>query len=258
MKKIFLLTLLIFINAIMFAQPVAKDKSSFFELRTYHFADAAQQQVTEDFLQHRYMPFLHRFGINQVGVFKPVGDDTAINKTLYLLIPYTSLVQFGEIKNKKPEQSIESGKAYINAPHDKPAFTRIQSVLLKAFAYMPSLAKPMLTAPREERVYELRSYESTSESIFQNKVHMFNEGGEIALFKRLGFNAVFYSETLIGPRMPNLVYMVTFNNMKERDEHWKNFGADVEWKTLSAKPEYQNNVSKIDNYFLRPTSYSDY
>ena len=77
------------------------------------------------------------------------------------------------------------------------------------------------------------------------------------LFKRLGFNAVFYSEAVIGPRLPNLVYMVTFNNMKEREEHWKAFGADAEWKRLSALPQYQNNVSKIDNYFLRPTSYSD-
>ncbi len=258
MKKIFLFTFLIFIQAIIIAQPAAKEKSSFFELSIYHFADAAQQQVTEDFLQHRYIPFLHQSGINSIGVFKPVGDDTATVKKIYVLVPYTSLLKFEEIKKQKPQPFIEKGKAYVTAPHDKPAFTRIESMLLKAFAYMPSLSKPLLTAPREERIYELRSYESASETIFQNKVEMFNEGGEIALFKRLGFNAVFYSEALVGPRMPNLVYMVTFNNMQEREEHWKSFGADAEWKTLSAKPQYQNNVSKIDNYFLRPTAYSDY
>ena len=44
---------------------------------------------------------------------------------------------------------------------------------------------PKLRAAKNERIYELRSYESATEKIFANKVHMFNEGGEIDLFKRL-------------------------------------------------------------------------
>ena len=87
---------------------------------------------------------------------------------------------------------------------------------------------------------------------------MFNAGGEVALFNRLQFNAVFYAEVIAGSKMPNLMYMTTFNNKVERDIHWKNFGADTEWKTLSALPEYQHTVSKADIFFLRATSYSDY
>ena len=37
---------------------------------------------------------------------------------------------------------------------------------------------------------------------------MFNEGGEIRLFARLNFNAVFYGDVLAGDRMPNLMYML--------------------------------------------------
>jgi hypothetical protein len=33
---------------------------------------------------------------------------------------------------------------------------------------------------------------------------------------------------------------------------------DPEWKILSAKPEYQHNVSKITILFLRPLEFSDY
>ena len=87
---------------------------------------------------------------------------------------------------------------------------------------------------------------------------MFNEGGEVALFKRLNFNAVFYSEVVAGSRMPNLMYMTTFENRADRDAHWKAFGDDPEWKKLSSMPEYQKNVSKIEIFFLRPTEYSDY
>ena len=86
---------------------------------------------------------------------------------------------------------------------------------------------------------------------------MFNEGGEVALFARLHFNALFYGEVIAGSAMPNLMYMTSFENKSDRDEHWKAFGNDPEWKKLSARKEYQNNVSKITIEFLRPTEYSD-
>jgi hypothetical protein len=35
-------------------------------------------------------------------------------------------------------------------------------------------------------------------------------GGEVPLFVRLGFNAVFYGEVIVGSHMPNLMYMTTF------------------------------------------------
>jgi hypothetical protein len=51
--------------------------------------------------------------------------------------------------------------------------------------------------------------------------------------------------------------MTSFENKMARDDHWKTFGSDPVWKILSAKPEYKNNVSKIDIIFLTPTEYSD-
>ncbi|MDB5209477.1 MAG: family containing protein, partial [Sediminibacterium sp.] len=116
---------------------------------------------------------------------------------------------------------------------------------------------PSLNGDPAERIYELRSYEGASEILYKQKVHMFNEGGEIALFNRLGFNAVFYAEVLSGSHMPNLMYMTSFDNRASRDEHWKNFGADSEWKRLSALPEYQHTVSKADIFFLHPAAYSE-
>jgi hypothetical protein len=79
----------------------------------------------------------------------------------------------------------------------------------------------------------------------------------VGLFKRLGFNAVFYAEVMSGSRMPNLMYMTTFPNKASRDEHWKAFTTDAQWLKLKGMSEYQNNVSKIDIYFLHPTGYSD-
>jgi len=89
----------------------------------------------------------------------------------------------------------------------------------------------------------------------ENKVEMFNKG-EIQLFEKLGFNAVFYGQVIAGGKMPNLMYITSFDNKASRDQHWKTFGSDPEWKVMSALPQYQNNVSKIDITFLTPTSYS--
>ena len=147
--------------------------------------------------------------------------------------------------------------SFENAPYNNPAYGRLETIFLKAFDAMTALTAPKLTAPKAERVSELRSYEGASEKIFRNKMQMFNAGGEIKLFNRLGFNGIFYGEVLFGAKMPNLMYMTSFANKADREAHWKAFGAYPEWKRLSALPEYQNNVSHIDITFLRPANYSD-
>jgi hypothetical protein len=88
---------------------------------------------------------------------------------------------------------------------------------------------------------------------------MFNAGGEIKLFKRLDFQAVFYADVLSGSRMPNLVYMIVFTNAAARDEHWKAFGSSPEWKAVSSDPQYRNNISvnHIDSILMHRTAYSD-
>ena len=231
----------------------------FYELRTYRFKTSEQQERTERYLQTAMLPALHRANIKTVGVFKPVETDSAFGKKLIVLIPFHSLNEFEKLDATldKDRQYYADGKEYIDAPYDNPPYTRIEKTLLKAFSEMPQIGLPNLKAPVTERVYELRSYEGHTEKIYRNKVKMFNAGDEVGLFKRLGFNAVFYGEVLAGSTMPNLMYMTTFENQTSRDEHWKAFSADAQWKKLSSMPEYQHNVSKNVTRFFRPTSYSD-
>lgn len=251
--------LLLIFCAISFAAIGATPKREYYEIRTYFFKDKSQEEKVEKFLKDAFLPALHRAGINKVGVFKPVETDSTYGKRIYLLIPYKSLDQFTKLPEvmQKDKAYETAGQEYLNAPYTNPPYARIQSVLLLAFTGMPQMEVPRLTSPVSERIYELRSYEGHTEKIFRNKVRMFNAGDEVGLFKRLGFNAVFYAEVLSGNRMPNLMYMTTFENKASRDEHWNTFRDDPQWKTLSAMPEYQHNVSKIDIFFLRPTSYSD-
>ncbi|MBT1705836.1 NIPSNAP family protein, partial [Fulvivirgaceae bacterium PWU20] len=53
-----------------------------------------------------------------------------------------------------------------------------------------------------------------------------------------------------------LTYMITFENMEERDKNWKAFGQDPDWQRMSKAPEFANSVSKIYKTFLEPLPYS--
>lgn len=245
-----------FTGATLAARPLAA-RPAYLELKVYHFKSSRQEVLIDSFLQRQYLPALHAAGIATVGVFKPIGNDTAADRRVYVLTPFASLRQREKIARATTGKLLTQGGPYLNAPYDNPAYLRLETIFLKTFDEMAGLTAPQLDAPRSEQVYELRSYEGASEKIFRNKMQMFNAGGEIKLFARLGFNSLFYGEVLFGAKMPNLMYMTTFTNQAARGAHWKTFGSDPEWKRLSALPDYQHNVSHIDITFLRPTGYSD-
>ncbi|WP_295119051.1 NIPSNAP family protein [uncultured Chitinophaga sp.] len=230
----------------------------FYQIKIYHLKTAGQEQRVTGYLKDAYLPALHRAGIKQVGVFKPVTQDTA-DLRVYVLIPFRTADQFAKLESQLAADKtyLEAGKDYLDAQYTNVPFARLESILLQAFEGMPAMAMPQLTSPKSDRVYELRSYEGPTEKYFRNKVDMFNKGDEIGIFKKLGFNAVFYGEVIAGSHMPNLMYMTSFNNNAEREAHWKAFGADPDWKKLSAIESYKNNVSHIDKFLLKPEAFSD-
>jgi hypothetical protein len=134
----------------------------------------------------------------------------------------------------------------------------MERILLTAFEKAPALTLPQLQSDKSDHIYELRSYESPTESYHINKVKMFNEGGEVKIFSNIKANAVFYGDVIAGSHMPNLMYLTCYENMADRDAHWKSFGADTTWKQLNTMDEYKNNVSKADVTLMHAASYSDY
>lgn len=258
MKRTLLVFLILLVTTTINA--TRKPALEYYQITVYHYVSDSQAVLSEQYLQEALIPALHRNGISNVGVFKAIANDTSANKLLYVFLTLKNLESL-ELLNQqlnKDQLFLSSGKAYRETVYTNPPYTRMEVILLKAFPLAPQMQLPQLKGPKSERVYELRSYESATEKIFANKVKMFNEGDEIGLFKRLNFNAVFYSSVIAGSIMPNLMYMTCFENKADRDDHWKSFSQDPYWKKLSSMPEYQKNVSHIDIIFLRPTSYSDF
>ena len=238
----------------MATDSLATKGSEFYELRTYTLKNEQQQKLVEDFFKDAAIPASNRLGSKNIGVFtelKPSGQTK-----IYALIPYSSIGDFMSVQDKlaADKQYQQAGAAYLNAPADEPAYERIESSLLKAFAHMPAMQVPAHTP----RIFELRRYEHATEAAGKKKLEMFNNAGEVDIFKRLGFKPVFFGETLIGDHRPNLIYMVTFDDMAAHDSHWKAFGGDPEWKKISAIPEYADAklVSHITSTFITPAACS--
>jgi NIPSNAP len=89
---------------------------------------------------------------------------------------------------------------------------------------------------------------------------MFNTGGEIEIFNRLGFNPVFYAHVVSGSHMPNFMYMPVFESVEQNIAQWKRFREDAAWKDISTRPENENkaSVSHIDSILMHSTPYSDF
>jgi hypothetical protein len=231
-----------------------------YQIRIYHLKNDDQVKATDHFLKNAFLPALHKFGIKNIGVFKPLANDTASVKLIYVLIPFSSAEQWQKISNRllSDPDFKTSGKDFLNADAKSPAFERMESILLQTFSAQQNLVIPKGKNP--ERIFELRSYESPTESLFEKKVAMFETGGEIPIFNRLGFNPVFYGKVISGSRMPNLMYMPVFDDLQKKNEGWKRFGSDSTWKRISTIPENENdvNVSHIDSIMMHSTDYSDY
>lgn len=224
----------------------------YLELRHYALASAEKQAAFDTFLAQAAIPALTRLGVGPVGVFKMAeGQDAG----LWVLLPHASLesVAMTNTNMLANERYQQAGSAVLNCPKDDPAYLRMESSLLLAFDHCPKVEVP---SRKDTRVFQLRIYESHNTIKAKRKVEMFNEGGEIALFRRTGLNPVFFGESVVGSKMPNLTYMVGFDDSDAQKKAWKTFGAHPEWKEMRSKPRFRDTVSNITNIVLRPTASS--
>jgi hypothetical protein len=259
-KKLFTGVLSLSVFMLIFLISTTLSARDYYQIKVYNLKNKAQETAVDNYLKDAFLPALHKTGIKKVGVFKPIESDTAnFGKKIFVFIPLKGIEQIEKIEESlaKDKDYQTKGAAYINAPFDNPPYVRLESILLQAFSAQPDFFAPKFTTPKSEQIFELRSYQSATEKIYNKKVEMFNEGGETEIFKKIGANAIFYGEVLSGSEMPNLMYMTSYQNMKSNEDCWKAFRDHPDWKKLSGMEEYKNTVSKITKYMLYPADYSD-
>jgi NIPSNAP len=225
----------------------------YYELRFYRLTNASNLKLMHSYLREAAIPALNRIGIKPVGVFNTLVGP--ISPSLHVLLPHRSMESVATLEERlrSDDEYVKSGAEFLNAPASDPVYIRYESSLMKAFGCHPRITAP----PKSKRMFELRTYESSSKNYNLNKVEMFCSG-EVDIFIRSGFHPVFFGEKLIGERMPNLTYMLSIGSMEERDKAWAAFSSDPQWKDLTSSPKFSPgpNVVNITNYFLSPAPYS--
>jgi hypothetical protein len=216
-----------------------------------------QLKLTEDYFGNALIPALTRSGFGPIGAFKlDIGQDTP---TYYALIPGPSANALAaiDLHLAMDQEFLKVAAPFWNATAAAPAFQRVEISLLAAFQGWPKLTPPASAATKGKRMFQLRTYESPSNGEHVRKVEMFHSG-EFEIFLKAGFHPVFFGDTLFGSRLPNLTYMLSFENTAELEAKWDVFRNDPNWKKLSADPRFAFDqiVSNISNVMLSPLSCS--
>jgi hypothetical protein len=239
------------------AQMPAKSNREFYQLVRYSLQAGPQTTLTENYFAQALIPALTRMGFGPIGALKlDVGPETP---AYYLLVPGASVEALAEmdLRLAKDPEFLSAAAPFWKAPATAPAFKRMESSLLAAFTGWPKLTPPPGAATRSKRIFQLRTYESATHQDHVRKVEMFHSG-EFELFLKAGFHPVFFGDTLVGPIMPNLTYMLSFTDQAELTAQWSVFSNDPAWKKMKADPRFsfEDIVSNISNLILSPLACS--
>ncbi len=233
-----------------------------YELRIYRISDAGGAETVDTFFREAAIPAMNRLGLSPVGAFRasddPAGKGRPIElgeHDLVVLVPHPtadSIASLAERLQADP-QYMRAGIAVHDAPTKEPVYARIESWVMKAFTHIPRVERPT-EAPG--RFFQLRIYESHNQRAALKKMEMFNEGGELRVFRECGMNPVFFGQSVAGTRLPNLIYMLGFPDAETQDQAWERFQQHPDWQALRSDAQYKGTVSTITNTILRPTAYS--
>jgi hypothetical protein len=235
----------------------ANPANVYLELKTWrlHNSEENQAERAGKYLESGLAPALARAGSKLIGAFaNAIGPDGPYYVTL---AQHVSLGAMQDAMAKLAADKTYQEQVQKLCTGPGLPFMRVESSLLRSFDVMPQPAIEARSEREPARVFELRTYESQNFVTLARKIAMFNNG-EAQIFERLGMRPVFFGETIAGPKQPNLIYMLSFDSLAERERLWGAFGSDAEWKKLSARPELKDSeiVANISNVILRPLAFS--
>ncbi len=245
-------------GAAAFLPAAATSKKGIFQLGFFRLRNSADGQMSRvsDYLKNTVLPALQRNGIGPVGFFRNLmggGEGPFVMG----LTAFPSLAGIDAAQEKlAADKEFLKGLEAFNAQPGL-SYMRLESSLLRGFDSMPGIEVPPSDPKRPGRIFEVRTYESNNSTTLRRKMKMFDDG-EIGVFRRVGMQPVFFGETVVGRNMPNLTYMLGYDDLAHRDKAWRAFGSDPEWQKMRALPGLSDAevVSNITNFLVSPLPFS--
>jgi hypothetical protein len=254
------------------AAQAAKTRNQYIELRFYNLSGGAgQSSRLAAFLENEHLPMTKRLRIGPVGYFdlretpapraRAAGKksaDAAPGKDAPRIVTLTAYDSWPAVEAKQNAQ--RSDKQWTKALNDltaqAPIFDRVESWLLRAFDGLPKIEVPPVDDKKKPRIFDLRVAESLGFGAAADKREQFNSGGEIQIFRNTGLHPLLFGESLFGSKMPNLWFMVWFDDREAREAAWEAFFKDPEWLKIQKVPRWAKAVFRTTDSFLQPLRFS--
>jgi hypothetical protein len=227
-------------------------KKEYLEVRKYTVKDAEKRAKFVDILDKALIPALNRQGIKPVGILLPAANDEKYALNVFVVIPHKTMDSFINANGKLvADTAYRKDAAPIFETNSKnPVYTDCETFFLNTFPTAPVLETPPLGPDRR---YQLRLYRSFNIERNAAKVRMFDQGGELPLFRETGMNPIFFGDIIAGTRLPALLYMLGFASAAKQDEAWKTFIEHPKWAEIKGKSEYADTATEIENVVLFPS-----
>jgi hypothetical protein len=195
----------------------------------------------------------NKLGFDKVGVFYVDTDLMSgdrsydakfFDSAVFVVQESVSLEPFLDLQRRTAD-----GYSRFNLSDDL-QFVDEEMTLLHSLASQPRITVPYTN---KDRLLQLRTYNSPNYERNFAKARMFDQG-ELDLFRRCGMAPVFMGTAVFGTWIPNITYMLSFENDEARRDGWDMFVRHPEWRQMSQDPQYSRTATRIRNLFLRPSN----
>ena len=235
------------------AVEASKKDTYLYELRVYHCHPGRAAALHTRF-QKRTIGIFKRCGMEVMGFWDVNGKE---NDVVYM------------VRHKNREAREKAWKAFGKDPEwtlavkeseekDGPIVAKADTYLFNATDFSPAVKTGQ---KGDARLYELRTYTSSPGNL-ERLVQRFR-GGTVKLFEKHGMeNSVYGTLDADQPAAKEtLIYLLVHKSEAARNESFKNFGADPDWKAHLAKSEQDAGgpltaPGGVKSELLKPTSYS--
>jgi len=235
------------------AVEASKKDTYLYELRVYHCHPGRAAALHTRF-QKRTIGIFKRCGMEVMGFWDVNGKE---NDVVYM------------VRHKNREAREKAWKAFGKDPEwtlavkeseekDGPIVAKADTYLFNATDFSPAVKTGQ---KGDARLYELRTYTSSPGNL-ERLVQRFR-GGTVKLFEKHGMeNSVYGTLDADQPAAKEtLIYLLVHKSEAARNESFKNFGGDPEWKAHLAKSEQDAGgpltaPGGVKSELLKPTSYS--
>ena len=231
----------------MAAQGAARTR--FYLMQTYYLKHGTQLARIHEYLGKTLIPWMNKsYAGPKIALEALVATHTP---QAVFISGHASVEEALSLKDATASKGFADWEAGPEAPYE-----HYTAALLQATEYSPEVVVPA-DPPKKPRIFELRQYHSPTWKQLA-LLHERFAGPEIKIFHRSGVHPILYTQTLLGPNMPNLTYLIPFDDLGAREKAWDAFGADPEWvKVRRESIERGGQIASVNQISLfRASPYS--